>query len=177
MFQTFDETALTNAVAPRVGRLRQALAKLKVDAFLVPRGDRHKGEYVPAHDERLKWLTAFSGSAGLAVVAPQRAVLFVDGRYTVQARQQTDTSLFEIEQVPAAKTSDWLLDALGTGLTVGFAGSLFFLGHALAPFMSPELAILATFVVHLGLLSIMRLLLPVEAHQGTHSRASDGAMA
>ena len=120
MFQTFDETALTNAVAPRVGRLRQALAKLKVDAFLVPRGDRHKGEYVPAHDERLKWLTAFSGSAGLAVVAPQRAVLFVDGRYTVQARQQTDTSLFEIEQVPAAKTSDWLLDALGTGQTVGF---------------------------------------------------------
>ena len=66
---------------------------------------------------------------------------------------------------------------LGTGLTVGFAGSLFFLGHALAPFMSAELAILATFVVHLGLLSIMRLLLPVEGHQGAQRRASDGAMA
>ena len=120
MFQTFDETALTNAVAPRVAQLRQALATLRIDAFMVPRGDRHRGEYVATHDERLKWLTAFSGSAGLAVVAARSAVLFVDGRYTVQARQQTDTSLFEIQQVPAAKTADWLQGALGTGQTVGF---------------------------------------------------------
>jgi Xaa-Pro aminopeptidase len=120
MFQTFDETALTNAIAPRVAQLRQAMATLRIDAFLVPRGDRHRGEYVAAHDERLKWLTAFSGSAGLAIVAARSAVLFVDGRYTVQARQQTDTSLFEIQQVPAAKTADWLQGALGTGQTVGF---------------------------------------------------------
>ena len=120
MFQTFDETALTNAVAPRVAQLRKALATLRIDAFMVPRGDRHRGEYVAAHDERLKWLTAFSGSAGLAVVAARSAVLFVDGRYTVQARQQTDTSLFDIQQVPAAKTADWLQGALGTGQTVGF---------------------------------------------------------
>ena len=120
MFQTFDETALTNAVAPRVDQLRQAMATLRIDAFLVPRGDRHRGEYVAAHDERLKWLTALSGSAGLAVVAARSAVLFVDGRYTVQARQQTDTSLFEIQQVPAAKTADWLQGTLGTGQTVGF---------------------------------------------------------
>lgn len=120
MFQTFDETALTDAIPPRVASLRQALERLKIDAFLVPRGDRHRGEYVAPHDERLKWLTAFSGSAGLAVVAAGKAVLFVDGRYTVQARQQTDTSLFEIRQVPAAKTADWLKDTLEQGQTVGF---------------------------------------------------------
>ena len=120
MFQTFDETALTDAVRPRVDLLRAALKRLKVDAFLVPRGDRHRGEYVAARDERLKWLTAFSGSAGLAAVTSQKAVLFVDGRYTVQAPQQTDTSVFEIRQVPGAQLSDWLKEVLSAGQTVGF---------------------------------------------------------
>ncbi len=120
MFQTFDETALTDAVRPRVDLLRAALKRLKVDAFLVPRGDRHRGEYVAARDERLKWLTAFSGSAGLAAVTSDKAVLFVDGRYTVQAPQQTDTSVFDIRQVPGAQLADWLKEVLSAGQTVGF---------------------------------------------------------
>lgn len=120
MFQTFDETALSDAVRPRVDRLRAALKRLKVDAFLVPRGDRHRGEYVAAHDERLKWLTAFSGSAGLAAVTQKKAVLFVDGRYTVQAPQQTDTAVFDVQQVPGAQLSDWLKEAISAGHTVGF---------------------------------------------------------
>jgi Xaa-Pro aminopeptidase len=120
MFQTFDETAHTDAVQPRVTSLRAALDKLKMDAFLVPRGDCHRGEYVAAHDERLKWLTAFSGSAGMAAVTADKAVLLVDGRYTVQAPQQTDTGVFEVRQVPGAELADWLKEALTPGQTVGF---------------------------------------------------------
>ena len=120
MYQTFDEAAPTQSVAPRVAHLRQMFDRLRIDAFLISRGDRYRGEYVAERDERLKWLTAFSGSAGLAAVTRDRAALFVDGRYTVQSRQQTDTRLFEIMQIPATKPSDWLIDALESGDTVGF---------------------------------------------------------
>ena len=54
-----------------------------VTGFIVPRADRHQNEYVPACEERLAWLTGFTGSAGAAIVLTDRAVLFVDGRYTL----------------------------------------------------------------------------------------------
>ena len=120
MFQTFDETAATDKVASRVAGLRSLMRKDRIDAFLVPRGDEHRGEYVAAASERLKWLTAFSGSAGLAAVGLRSAALFVDGRYTVQAPQQTDTAVFEVLQTPAAKLSDWLVASLKAGDAVGF---------------------------------------------------------
>lgn len=120
MFQTFDETAATDEVAARVAGLRALMRKSRIDAFLVPRGDEHRGEYVAPASERLKWLTAFSGSAGLAAVALRSAALFVDGRYTVQAPQQTDTDLFEVLQTPGAKVSDWLIANLGDGDVVGY---------------------------------------------------------
>jgi Xaa-Pro aminopeptidase len=120
MFQTFDETAATSEVPGRVAALRGLLRKGRLDAFLVPRGDEHRGEYVAASSERLKWLTAFSGSAGMAVVGLKTAALFVDGRYTVQAPQQTDTRLFEILQVPEARMSDWLIANLAKKAVVGF---------------------------------------------------------
>ncbi len=120
MFQTFDETAATGEVAGRVAGLRQLLTKAGVAAFLVPRGDEHRGEYVAPASERLKWLTAFSGSAGMAVIATRKAALFVDGRYRVQARQQTDIRLFEIRSVPDETLSDWLIETLGEGDAVGF---------------------------------------------------------
>ena len=120
MFQTFDETAATDNVAARVAGLRALMRKNRIDAFLVPRGDEHRGEYVAPASERLKWLTAFSGSAGLAAVGLRSAALFVDGRYTVQAPQQTDTDLFEVLQTPGAKLSDWLIAALADGDVVGF---------------------------------------------------------
>ncbi len=120
MFQTFDETAATDKVAGRVAGLRSLMRKDRIDAFLIPRGDEHRGEYVAAASERLKWLTAFSGSAGLAAVGLRSAALFVDGRYTVQAPQQTDTTVFEVLQTPAAKPSDWLIASLKAGDVVGF---------------------------------------------------------
>src|SRR5689334_18817185 len=74
--------------AERLAALRAELSRAGVDGFLVPRADEHLGEYVPPSGERLAWLTGFTGSAGLAVVLPDRAALFTDGRYTTQAAQQ-----------------------------------------------------------------------------------------
>lgn len=120
MFQTFESTSNPDAVPGRVKQLRGLMDTLRVDAVLVPRADEHQGEYVPLSAERLKWLTGFGGSAGLAIVARRAAALFVDGRYTVQVRSETDTRVFEILQVPDAKPSDWLIRHLERGAVVGF---------------------------------------------------------
>ncbi len=66
-----------------------------IDGFVIPRADEHQNEYVPANAERLAWLTGFTGSAGLAIVLADRAAIFVDGRYTLQVRDQVDTKVFE----------------------------------------------------------------------------------
>jgi Xaa-Pro aminopeptidase len=139
MFQTFDPPADLGHGADRVKRLRALLGELECSAVLVPRADEHQGEYVPSSAERLKWLTGFSGSAGTAVVARQTAALFVDGRYTTQARAQLDTGVFEILQAPQHRVSDWLTQKLRAGATVGFDPWLHTvtdverLGDALAP--------------------------------------------
>src|SRR5258706_12437714 len=94
-FQTFDEQSDASQCAPRLAALRAELAARDLDGFLVPRSDEHQGEYVPKRAERLAWLTGFTGSAGMAAVLTQRVAVFVDGRYTLQVRNQTDTKLFE----------------------------------------------------------------------------------
>ncbi len=120
MFQSFETPAGLNNAVDRVKQLRALMAALRVDAVLVPRADEHQGEYVPASAERLRWITGFSGSAGIAVIARQTAALFVDGRYTVQARAQVDTKAFEILQVPQARLSEWLNQKLKPGSVIGF---------------------------------------------------------
>jgi Xaa-Pro aminopeptidase len=87
---------------------------------LVPRADEHQGEYVPPAAERLRWLTGFSGSAGLAAVGRTAAAIFVDGRYVVQAPAQVDTRTFEVLQVPQAKLEDWIGRHVKAGGAVGF---------------------------------------------------------
>src|SRR4051794_13131395 len=94
-FQTFDEQSDPSLCAPRVAALRVELNRRGIEGFLVPRADEHQGEYVPKRAERLLWLTGFTGSAGIAVVLSEKAAIFVDGRYTLQVRNQTDTNLFE----------------------------------------------------------------------------------
>lgn len=128
MFQTFEPPAGAAETGPRVARVRALMVKAKIDALLVPRADEHQGEYVPGSAERLKWLTGFSGSAGSAAVGPSTAALFLDGRYTLQARSQVDTGLFEILQVPQNRPVDWLKATLPEGATVGFDPKL----HTLA---------------------------------------------
>ena len=121
MFQSFEAPAAgQDNVRDRIMRLRKLMAALKVDAVLIPRADEHQGEYVPASAERLKWMTGFSGSAGAAVIAQTSAALFVDGRYVVQVRHQADPTIFEIQQIPQAKISDWLEKKLTSGAVVGF---------------------------------------------------------
>jgi Xaa-Pro aminopeptidase len=120
MFQTFDTSGGPGHVAERLKALRAHLSELGVDALLVPRADEHQGEYVPAAAERLKWLTGFSGSAGIAIVTRKSACLFTDGRYTVQAKAETDTNAFEISLTPRAQIAEWLIANLVKGQTLGF---------------------------------------------------------
>ena len=106
--------------AERLAALRRELAARGLDGFIVPRADEHQGEYVPPRGQRLAWLTGFTGSAGLAIVLPERAALFVDGRYTLQAAAQVDAALFEIHHLIDEPPSRWLAAALETGMTLGY---------------------------------------------------------
>lgn len=102
----------------RLAALREAMAAAGVDGFLVPRSDAHQGEYVAARDERLAWLTGFTGSAGWAVALADSAAVFADGRYTVQARAQVDDA-FEKVAWPETGVADWIRARLEAG-RIGF---------------------------------------------------------
>lgn len=106
--------------AARLKALRQALKAAKVDAFIVPRADRFQGEQVPPGDERLAWLTGFTGSAGLAVVTADSGALVVDGRYTLQVRQQVNGDLYEFPEFGHQTLGKWLGENLAKGMSVGF---------------------------------------------------------
>jgi Xaa-Pro aminopeptidase len=120
LYQSFADTADSSQSAARLAALRKELARQGLYGFLVPRADRHQDEYVPPSEERLAWLTGFSGSAGLAIILKDRAVLFVDGRYTLQAKEQVDLS--RIEPVPLAATSPekWLEKHGSQGMKLGY---------------------------------------------------------
>jgi Xaa-Pro aminopeptidase len=124
MFQSFEEISSPRAVPERMKALRRELKSRKLKGFLVPHGDEHQDEFPPPSDERLRWLTGFTGSAGAAIVLETAAALFVDGRYTLQARAQTHTSLFEVLQTPEAKASKWLIGKLPKGGAVGYDPNL-----------------------------------------------------
>jgi Xaa-Pro aminopeptidase len=119
-FQTFDDVADAATCAPRLAALRGELKKRGLDGFVVPHSDEHMGEYLPARAERLAWISAFTGSAGAAVVLLDKAALFVDGRYTLQARAQTDTSLFEPRDLVAEGPQGWIPDHLPQGAKLGY---------------------------------------------------------
>ncbi len=120
MFQSFDEESDPTLGRERVAKLREWLASKGLDGFIVPRADEHQGEYVPARSERLRWLTGFSGSAGVAIVLADRAIVFVDGRYTLQVRDQTDPQIFTIESLIDNPPAKWIKANLGKGARLGF---------------------------------------------------------
>ena len=119
-FQTYDDTSDPATCAPRLAALRAELARRELDGFVVPHSDQHMGEYLPAYAERLAWLTSFTGSAGAAVVLKDKAAVFVDGRYTLQVRNQTDTSLFEPRDLVAEGPQGWIPDNLPRGGKLGY---------------------------------------------------------
>jgi Xaa-Pro aminopeptidase len=120
-FQSFEDRAGRGDAAPRVAALRAELGKRGLDGFIVPRADRFQNEYVPPCAERLAWLTGFTGSAGLAIVLADRAVLFVDGRYQVQVREEADLALFSIAHLVDDPPPVWIEANLHAGAQLGYS--------------------------------------------------------
>ena len=115
--------------AERLLRLRAELKRRGADGFLVPRTDEYQGEYVPASAQRLAWLTGFTGSAGIAIVLPGAAAIFVDGRYTLQAQAEVDGALFERCHLTDNPPATWIATALKPGQALGYDPRLHTLGE------------------------------------------------
>ncbi|MFP6718355.1 MAG: aminopeptidase P family N-terminal domain-containing protein, partial [Alphaproteobacteria bacterium] len=112
---TSSESAVSRLIA-----LRKALVDANIDGFIVPRADEHQGEYVPSCAQRLSWLTGFTGSAGTVAVLDDRAALFVDGRYTLQAEMEVDQELYQVVSIADTSMDDWLADELPDGSRLGY---------------------------------------------------------
>src|SRR5471032_292910 len=119
-FQTFDESSGRAESGSRVAALRAELKRRGLDGFVVPRADRQQNEYLPASEERFAWLTGFTGSAGAAIVLTERAAVFTDGRYTVQAAAQVDPEIFSIEHLVESPPDKWLEQHLKSGARLGY---------------------------------------------------------
>jgi Xaa-Pro aminopeptidase len=119
MFQTFDSTADPTQGPARLAALRSALQAAGMAGFIVPRADAHQGEYVAERDQRLQWLTGFTGSAGFCIVLPDIAGVFIDGRYRTQVKGQVDLAAFTPVPWPEVKPGGWIKEHLAAG-TVAF---------------------------------------------------------
>src|SRR5687767_9532177 len=106
--------------ADRLAALREQLKADGLHGFVVPLTDEHMSEYVGSYAQRLQWLTGFEGSAGSAVVLPQEAAIFVDGRYTLQVRQQVRASEWSYQSVPETSVADWLKEHAPEGARIGY---------------------------------------------------------
>ncbi|MGL4223524.1 MAG: aminopeptidase P family protein [Vibrio sp.] len=111
---------MPNCHALRLADFRLWLHTQQLDAFIVPHEDEYLGEYIPAHNERLNWLTGFTGSAGAAVVTTKHAAIFVDGRYTVQVRKQVAAEQFAYHHLIEEPYLAWLIEQLPAGSKVGY---------------------------------------------------------
>ncbi|WLA67464.1 aminopeptidase P family protein [Bradyrhizobium diazoefficiens] len=119
-FQTFEEPEAGVALTARLAALREELARRKLTGFVIPRADQQQNEYVAPSEERLAWLTGFTGSAGLAVVLTREAALFVDGRYTIQAAKQVDAKAWAVESLIDPPPESWVSAHLKAGDRLGF---------------------------------------------------------
>lgn len=111
---------MTIACEERIRALRGQLARRGLSGFIVPHADEYQNEYVPACAERLAWLTGFTGSAGTAVVLIEQAAIFVDGRYTLQVREEADAQVFTFRHLIEEPVSAWLSTVLRSGDRLGY---------------------------------------------------------
>jgi len=111
---------LMNTHEARLDALRKELKARALDGFVIPISDEHMSEYVGTYAQRLAWLTGFGGSAGTAAVLADKAAMFVDGRYTLQVREQVDGRLYEYQSVPATSVAAWLAENAAPGARIGF---------------------------------------------------------
>src|SRR5438270_9263230 len=119
-FQTFEEPESGVALSARLSAFRGELAQRKLTGFVIPRADQQQNEYVAPSEERLAWLTGFTGSAGMAMVLTREAAVFVDGRYTLQAAKQVDGRAWQIESLVDPPPERWLEQHLTAGDRLGF---------------------------------------------------------
>ncbi len=119
-FQTFEEPEGGVALTARLSAFREELARRKLTGFAIPRADQQQNEYVAPSEERLAWLTGFTGSAGMAIVLTQAAAVFVDGRYTLQAAKQVDAKAWSVESLIDPPPENWLAKHLAAGDRLGF---------------------------------------------------------
>ncbi|WP_332764657.1 aminopeptidase P family protein [Phenylobacterium sp.] len=120
MRQTFDESTDPSFGPKHVPLIRRAMSDQGLDGFLVPHEDEHQNEYLPQANDRLGWATGFTGSAGAAVILKDKAAIFVDGRYTLQVRDQVDQGVFEIRDLVEGGVPAYLETATGRGQTIGY---------------------------------------------------------
>ena len=120
MFQTYDVTGGPEFGRKHLPKLRAEMAAAGLDLFLVPHEDEYQNEYLPECNERLMWVSGFTGSAGAAIIGTKSAVMFVDGRYTLQVRQQVDETLFAFTKMEGGGMSNWLRENVTPGQIVGF---------------------------------------------------------
>jgi Xaa-Pro aminopeptidase len=120
LYQSFEDRADPSQGAIRIAALRVELARLGLDGFLVARADQHQNEYVAPCEERLAWLSGFTGSAGLAIVIKDRAAIFVDGRYSLAVKALVDVSIFQPVAWTETSPSDWLEANLSRGARLGY---------------------------------------------------------
>jgi Xaa-Pro aminopeptidase len=123
MRQTFDESTDPSFGPKHVPLIRAAMAKQGLDGFLVPHEDEHQNEYLPAANDRLAWASGFTGSAGAGVIMIDRAAVFVDGRYTLQVREQVDQGVFEIRDLVEGGVPAYI-ETARTGAVIGYDARL-----------------------------------------------------
>ena len=109
-----------SSYADRLAALREQLKRDRLDGFVVPLTDEHMSEYVGSYAKRLEWLTGFKGSAGSAVVLPEAAAIFTDGRYTLQVRSQVSASEWSYQSVPETSAAEWLREHAPSGARIGY---------------------------------------------------------
>lgn len=115
--------------AHRVARLRAEMEKAGLDGYLVPRAGPYLGEYMAACDERLSWLTGFTGSAGLALILKERAVVMSDSRYTAQLKDEVDRKIFQTGDSTTQGVHGWMKQVNASGIKIGFDPALFGIGE------------------------------------------------
>ena len=107
----------------KINQLRNILNKQNCDAYIIPKNDEYFGEYVPKNKDRLKFISGFTGSTGLALILKNKSYLFVDGRYTLQAKKEIYKD-FKICEIPKIKPY-YILKNLNKEITLGFDPKLF----------------------------------------------------
>ncbi len=120
MFQTFEPVSDRSFAGKHLPLLRTEMKAQGLDGFIIPHDDEYQNEYIPAYAERLMWATGFSGSAGAAVIMQNEAVMFTDGRYTLQVRQQADSDFFDYQDITTTPVDSWLVENAPKGAAIGY---------------------------------------------------------